>query len=271
MGNKPQLELQKLVQVLELHQTGLLIASQVGRSLRPLVIMQFFVTALQLSRLPVGRSLPLARLRLLHLLYELIAHRIIHLFALRREYETGQRWLCHCTLRQRLGSVCSGHQAYTHPYGYAGAASLPALKGYFFEPNCATFSAVRIPNLFNMLIFPLRIHRFLSLSLSICLSVLQVVRSAISYMMMLRTFIATGQQWCVYPLRMLSKSGPSSSSLLRIGKSSWPVCLPVCPPSSQSHRSSSSLLVRIFIFYPIAFPLTLSLCPSFAFVTVCSL
>lgn len=181
MENKPQLELHKLVQVLELHQTGLMIASQLGRSLRPLVFMQFFVTALQLCFLGFQLADLFPSPVCVYFIF-FVSSLLIALFI-----------YSHCGENMKQASADFAIALYDSDWVQYAPATRRALiltimraqrpcqlKGYFFEPNYATFSAVRIPNLFNMLIFPLRIHRLLSVSLSFSVSC----------------------RWCVRPFRM---------------------------------------------------------------------
>lgn len=162
MQDKPWQELYELVQVLRLHQTGLLIATQLGRSLRPLVFMQFFITALQLCFLGFQLADLFPSPECVYFIF-FVSSLLIALFI-----------YSHCGENMKQASADFANAVYDSNWMEFAPATRRALivaimraqrpcqlKGYFFEPNMATFSAV--------------------------------VRSAISYVMMLRSFNATGQ------------------------------------------------------------------------------
>ncbi|KAH8415409.1 hypothetical protein KR222_010877 [Zaprionus bogoriensis] len=163
MQQRPQQELSQLVRVLELHQTGLLIATQLGMSVRPLVFMQFFVTALQLCFLGFQLADLFPSPVCIYFIF-FVSSLLIALFI-----------YSHCGENMKQASADFAVALYDSDWVDFAPATRRALiltimraqrpcqlKGYFFEPNYATFSAV--------------------------------VRSAISYVMMLRSFNATGQQ-----------------------------------------------------------------------------
>ncbi|XP_034490203.1 odorant receptor 9a [Drosophila innubila] len=162
LKDKPWEELYELVQVLRLHQTGLLIATQLGRSLRPLVFMQFFITALQLCFLGFQLADLFPSPECVYFVF-FVSSLLIALFI-----------YSHCGENMKQASVDFATAVYDSNWMDFAPATRRALivtimraqrpcqlKGYFFEPNMATFSAV--------------------------------VRSAISYVMMLRSLNATGQ------------------------------------------------------------------------------
>ncbi|XP_060661423.1 odorant receptor 9a [Drosophila nasuta] len=162
MEQEPRQELQQLIDVLRLHQTGLMIATQLGRSLRPLVFMQFFVTALQLCFLGFQLADLFPSPVCVYFIF-FVSSLLIALFI-----------YSHCGENMKQASADFAIAVYDSNWVEFAPATRRALivtimraqrpcqlKGYFFEPNMATFSAV--------------------------------VRSAISYVMMLRSFNATGQ------------------------------------------------------------------------------
>ncbi|XP_001991533.2 odorant receptor 9a [Drosophila grimshawi] len=154
----PQQELREMKQVLHLHQTALMIATQLGNDLRPIVLMQFFTNVLQLS---------------------FVTYQVANLFpspdGISFMFFLGSVLIAvfiysHCGENIQQASEDFATAAYDSNWvDFAPAtrhalilsirrAQLPCqLDGYFFKPNMATFSAV--------------------------------VRSAMSYLMMLRSFM----------------------------------------------------------------------------------
>ncbi|EDW62928.2 odorant receptor 9a [Drosophila virilis] len=158
----PRQEFQALVKVLELHQTGLLIGTQLGHSLRPLVFMQFFVTALQLCFLGFQLADLFPSPECIYFVF-FVGSLLIALFI-----------YSHCGENMKQASADFAIALYDSNWvdfapptkrllivAIMRAQRPCQLNGYFFEPNMATFSAV--------------------------------VRSAISYVMMLRSFSAAEQ------------------------------------------------------------------------------
>lgn len=184
--NRPQQELHKLVQVLELHQTGLLIANQLGRNLRPLVFMQFFVTALQLCFLGFQLADLFPSPVCVYFIF-FVSSLLIALFI-----------YSHCGENMKQASADFAIALYDSNWvDFAPAtrrtlivtimrAQRPCqLKGYFFEPNYATFSAVRTIQSQIYLICSFPHYVFIaSSSISVSISVSVCCR------------------WCVRPFRM---------------------------------------------------------------------
>ncbi|EDW06822.1 odorant receptor 9a [Drosophila mojavensis] len=157
ISDAPRRELDELVRVLQLHQTGLDIGTQLGHSLRPLVFIQFLVSAVQLCFVGFQLADLFPTLECIYFIF-FLGSIVIALFI-----------YSHCGENMRQASVDFGTALYDSSWvDFAPAtrqalivaimrAQLPCqLNGYFFEPNMANFSAV--------------------------------VRSAISYVMMLRSF-----------------------------------------------------------------------------------
>lgn len=144
MDDAPRRELAELVQVLQLHQIGLHIGTQLGQSLRPLVFMQFFVTALQLCFLGFQLADLFPSLECIYFVF-FVSSLLIALFI-----------YSHCGENMKQASADFAIALYDSNWVDFAPATKQALilaimraqrpcqlNGYFFEPNMATFSAVR--------------------------------------------------------------------------------------------------------------------------------
>ncbi|KAM8718452.1 hypothetical protein ACLKA7_001633 [Drosophila subpalustris] len=161
LADKPRKELHELVQVVRLHQTGLLIATQLGGSFRPLIFMQFFITAVQLCFVGFQMTILFPSPECVYFIF-FVGSLLIALFI-----------YSHCGENMKQASADLAMAVYDSNWMDFAPATRRALivvimrsqrpcqlKGYFFEANMATFSTV--------------------------------IRSAISYVMMLHSFNSTG-------------------------------------------------------------------------------
>ncbi|TDG38997.1 hypothetical protein AWZ03_014582 [Drosophila navojoa] len=146
ISDAPRRELDEVVKVLQLHQTGLAIGTQLGQSLRPLVFIQFLVTAVQLCFIGFQLANLFPTLECIYFIFFLGSIGLA-LFI-----------YSHCGENMRQASVDFATALYDSNWvDFAPAtkqalivaimrAQLPCqLNGYFFVPNMATFSAVRSP------------------------------------------------------------------------------------------------------------------------------